>query len=59
MRKVRRFDQASHIYVTNRAYLKYEINKDKFVCAFGLMLLPMSNDRRLIAETIETFNRVL
>jgi len=53
------FEEAGKLYLGNSAFYRYPERIDIVNSIFGLLLLPMCKDRRIIADELETINEKL
>ena len=53
LRKLRRFDEAQTLYVKNIRYYRYAERRALVDSVFGLLLLPLERNRRVIADKLE------
>ena len=53
LRKLRLFQEAGKLYLSNSKFYRYPERIDIVHSLFGLILLPMVKDRRLIANELE------
>ena len=53
LRKLQRFEEAQTLYVDNIRFYRYAQRKALVDSVFGLLLLPLSHDRRMIANKLE------
>ena len=53
LRKLERFSEAGKIYIKTQRFYRYIENMNVVQSLFGLLLLPMSEDRRLICNEVE------
>ena len=53
LRKLRLFQEAGKLYLSNSKFYRYPERIDMINSLFGLLLLPMLKDRRMIANELE------
>ena len=53
LRKLERFEEAQKLYVKNIRYYRYAERKALVDSIFGLFLLPLERNRRVIADKLE------
>ena len=53
LRKLRLFQEAGKLYLSNSKFYRYPERIDMINSLFGLLLLPMLKDRRKIADELE------
>ena len=53
LRKLQRFEEAQTLYLQNIRFYRYAERKALVASIFGLLLLPIARDRRLIANELE------
>lgn len=56
LRKLRLFKEAGQLYLSNSRFYRYPERIDIINSLFGLLLLPMVKDRRVIANELEVIN---
>ena len=59
LRKLQKFKEAGQLYLANSNFYRYPERLDMVNSLFGLLLLPMVKDRRMIANELEIINRNL
>lgn len=56
LRKLKKFEEAGNLYLQNQDFYRYKERISLVESIFGLLLLPMVKDRRMLANELETIN---
>ena len=59
LRKLQKFKEAGQLYLANSNFYRYPERLDMVNSLFGLLLLPMVKDRRMIANELEIIHKNL
>ena len=59
LRKLRKFKEAGKLYLSNSLFYRYPERYDMVFSIFGLLMLPLQRDRRIIADELETIQERL
>lgn len=59
LRRLGKFEEASNIYRTVRKFYLYSDRKRMIHSLFGILLLPMCDDRRLIFNALDVMQKYM